>query len=98
MPTLQHLHWVRPISGSLLSFSLLAACGGIHSAQTVTASQNTYSRNRQEISLDDGCAPEKSPFASAVDWMNCVGAALGAPQSSNDGNSASFTYASRTKP
>jgi hypothetical protein len=98
MLTLQHLKWIGPISGNLLSLSLLAACGGSSSPQTVTAYQNTYNGDRREVSLDDGCAPQKSPFSSVTGWMNCVGAALGAPPNGEASDSPSFMYASKTRP
>jgi hypothetical protein len=98
MYTLQYLQWIRPISEGLLSLGLLTACGGSGSPLTVTAYPNMNNRDRQEVSLDDGCAPAKSPFASVIDWTNCVGAALGAPQSGEAGDSSSLKFASRTRP
>jgi hypothetical protein len=82
----------------LLSLSLLAACGGSGSPLTVTANPTMNNRERQEVSLDEGCAPAKSPFASVIDWTNCVGTALGAPQSGEASDSSSFKFASRTRP
>ena len=93
MPILQNLQWTGPITGSLLSLSLLAACGGSGAAQPVTAYQNTYSRDRLEVSLDDFCAPNNSPFASVSGWMNCVGAALAAPLNAETSDPFSFRYA-----
>jgi hypothetical protein len=98
MYALQYLRCIRPIAGGLLSFGLLAACGGSGSPLTVTADPNMNSRDRRQVSLDDGCAPAKSPFASMIDWTNCVGAALGAPQSGEASDSSSFKFASRTRP
>jgi hypothetical protein len=98
MYTLRYLQCIRPISGGLLSLGLLAACGGPGSPLAVTASPNMNNRDRQGVSLDDGCAPTKSPFASVMDWTNCVGAALGAPQSGEASDSFSFKLASRTRP
>jgi hypothetical protein len=77
----------------LLSLSLLAACGGSGVPQPPTAYQNTYIRDRQDVSLDEFCAPKNSPFASAVDWMNCVGAALAAPANAESSDPFSFRYA-----
>jgi hypothetical protein len=94
----QYLQCIRSISGGLLSFGLLAACGGSGSPLTTTAYPNMNNRDRQEVSLDDGCAPAKSPFASVIDWTNCVGAALGAPQSGEAGDFSSIKVASRTRP
>jgi hypothetical protein len=97
MYTLLYLQCIRPISWGLLSLGLLAACGGSGSPQTATAYPNMNNRDRQGVSLDDGCAPAKSPFASVIDWTNCVGAALGAPQSGEASDSSSFKLASRTR-
>ena len=98
MYALQYLQCIKPISGGLLSLGLLAACGGSGSTLTVTAYPNMNKGDRQEVSLDDGCAPAKSPFASVMEWTNCVGAALGAPQSGEAGDSTSLKFASRTRP
>jgi hypothetical protein len=98
MCALQYLQCIRPISGGLLSLGLLAACGGSGPPLTLTAYPNLNNRDRQEVPLDDGCAPAKSPFASKIDWTNCVGAALGAPQSGWASDSSSFKVASRTRP
>jgi hypothetical protein len=98
MYTLQCLQCIIRISGGLLSLGLLAACGGSGSPLTVTANANMNNSDRQEVSLDDSCAPAKSPFASVIDWTNCVGAALGAPQSGEASESSSFKFASRTGP
>jgi hypothetical protein len=93
MPILQNLQWTGPITGSLLSLSLLAACGGSGSAQPVTAYQNTYSRDRLEVSLDEFCAPKNSPFTSVAGWMNCAGVALAAPINAETSDPFSFRYA-----
>jgi hypothetical protein len=98
MYNLQYLQCIIPISGGLLSLGLLAACGGSDSPLTVTANPNMNNSDRQEVSLDDGCAPAKSPFASVIDWTNCVGAALGAPQSGEASDFPSIKFASRTRP
>jgi hypothetical protein len=98
MPVLQYSRWMTPISGSLLSLSLLGACGGSSPPQTVAAYPSTYDGDRQQVSLNDGCSREESPFASVVGWLNCVGAALGAPLNGEDDDSSSFRYASRTPP
>jgi|HubBroStandDraft_1064217.scaffolds.fasta_scaffold00584_10 hypothetical protein len=97
MYTIQYLQRIRPISG-LLSLGLLAACGGSGSPLTATANPNTNNTDPQDVSLDDACAPVKSPFASVIDYANCMGAALGAPQSGEAGDSSSFKLASRTRP
>jgi hypothetical protein len=99
MRTLQCSRWIRPICGGLLSLSLLGSCGGTSPPQTVTAADpNTYDKDRQEVSLNDGCAGERAPFASVVEWLNCVGAALGAPLNGEANDSSSLRYASRTPP
>jgi hypothetical protein len=98
MPILQNLKWTSPIPGSLLSLGLLAACGGSSLPQPVTAYQNTYTRDRQEVSPDDFCAPERAPFASVAGWMNCVGDALAAPVNAEASDPSSFRYASSTRP
>lgn len=41
MPAPQHSRWITPISGSLLSLSLLGACAGSSPPPTVTAYPNT---------------------------------------------------------
>jgi hypothetical protein len=97
MPTKQNLQWTRPVTGSLLSLSLLAACGGSRSPQPLTAYQNTYIGDRQEVSLDELCGPEKS-LASVAGWVNCVGAALAAPVNAEGSDPTSLRYASRTGP
>lgn len=93
MRILQNLHWTGPITGSVLSLILLAACGRSGSAQPVTAYQNTYIRDRLEVSLDDFCAPQNSPFASVSGWMNCVGVALVAPVNAETSDPFSYRYA-----
>jgi hypothetical protein len=93
MRILQNLQWTGPITGSLLSLILLAACGGSGSAQPVKAYQNTYIRDRLEVSLDDFCAPQNSPFASVSGWMTCVGVALTAPVNAETSDPFSYRYA-----
>jgi hypothetical protein len=93
MLILQNLQWTGPTTGSLLSLILLAACGGPGSAPPATAYQNTYIRDRLEVSVDDLCAPKNSPFASAAGWMNCAGAALAAPVNAETSDPFSFRYA-----
>jgi hypothetical protein len=94
MPTLPFLQWIKPFSASLLSLSLIAACGGSGPPQFAKAHPNAFSADREEISLDDGCAPLRSRFESVIDWMNCVGAALGAPPDGEASETSSVRYAS----
>jgi hypothetical protein len=94
MPASQYLQWIRSLSAVVLSLRLLAACGVSDSPQTATAYSNTYNGDRPEASLDDGCAPLRSPVVSAIGWMNCVGAALGSPPNGEAGDSTSVRYAS----
>jgi hypothetical protein len=98
MPTLQYRQWTRPLSASLLSISVLAGCGGPGSPEIAMAGENTQSSDRQEAALDDGCRSEKSRFASMVDWMICVGAALGPPLEGEANDPSSFMYASKNGP
>jgi hypothetical protein len=98
MPALQYSRWMTPISGSLLSLILLGSCGGSGPPQTVAAYPDTHDSDLQEVSLSDSCPRRESPFASVVEWLNCVGAALGAPLNGEDNDSSSFKYASRTIP
>ena len=93
MRILRNLQWTGPVTGGFLSLILLAACGRSGSAQPVTAYQNTYIRDRLEVSLDDFCAPQNSPFASVSGWMNCVGVALAAPVNAETSDPFSYRYA-----
>jgi hypothetical protein len=98
MPALQRLRWIGLISANVISLNLLMACHGPHPPRTAMTDLNTQDSGGQEALPEDACAPLRSPVVSVVDWMNCVGAALGAPRPGEVRDSSPAVYSARTRP